>query len=74
MSGSSDTSTDARVHEAIDMLEEVLNDYMRKILELQVALKGKDEQNARQRVDLARKEARIRELEWQLEDMQKNMG
>jgi chromosome segregation ATPase len=74
MSDSSDTSTDARVHEAIDMLEEVLNDYMRKILELQVALKGKDEQNARQRVDLARKEARIRELEWQLEDMQKNMG
>ena len=74
MSDSSDASTDARVHEAIDMLEEVLNDYMRKILELQVALKGKDEQNARQRVDLARKEARIRELEWQLEDMQKNMG
>jgi len=74
MSDSSDTSTDARVHEAIDMLEEVLNDYMSKILELQVALKGKDEQNARQRVDLARKEARIRELEWQLEDMQKNMG
>ena len=74
MSDSSDASTDARVHEAIDMLEEVLNDHMRKILELQVALKGKDEQNARQRVDLARKEARIRELEWQLEDMQKNMG
>ena len=74
MSDSSDASTDARVHEAIDMLEEVLNDYMRKILELQVAMKGKDEQNARQRVDLAKKEARIRELEWQLEDMQKNMG
>jgi chromosome segregation ATPase len=74
MSESSDASTDVRVHEAIDMLEEVLNDYMSKIQELQVALKGKDEQNARQRVDLARKEARIRELEWQLEDMQKNMG
>ena len=74
MSDSSDASTDARVHEAIDMLEEVLNDYMREILELQVALKGKDEQNARQRIDLAKKEARIRELEWQLEDMQKNMG
>ena len=70
MSDSSDASTDARVHEAIDMLD----DYMRKILELQVAMKGKDEQNARQRVDLAKKEARIRELEWQLEDMQKNMG
>ena len=74
MSDSSDASTDARVNEAIDMLEEVLNDYMRKILELQVAMKGKDEQNARQRVDLAKKEARIRELEWQLDDMQKNMG
>jgi len=74
MSDTSKASTDARVHEAIDMLEEVLNDYLRKLLELQVELKGKVEQNARQRVELAKKEARILELEWELEDLQKNMG
>ncbi len=74
MSDSSEVSTDARVHEAIDMLEEVLHEHVRKILELQVELKCKAEQNARQRVDLAKKESRIRDLEWQLEELQKNMG
>ena len=73
MSDSSEASTDARFQEALDMLDEVFNDYVKKILELQVELKGKVEQNARQRTELAKKEAKIRELEWQLEELQKNM-
>jgi chromosome segregation ATPase len=74
MSDSSEPSADARVHEALDMLEEVLHEYVRKILELQVEMKCKTEQNARQRVELAKKESKIRDLEWQLEELQKNMG
>jgi chromosome segregation ATPase len=74
MSDSGEPSADARVHEAIDMIEEVLHEHVRKILELQVELKCKAEQNARQRVELAKKESKIRDLEWQLEDLQKNIG
>jgi hypothetical protein len=55
------------------MIEEVCHDYVKKILELQVELKCKAEQNARQRVELAKKESKIRDLEWQLEELQKNM-
>ena len=73
MSDSSEASTDARFQEALDMLDEVFNDCLKKTLELQVELKGKVEQHARQRTELAKKEARIRELEWQLEELQKNM-
>ena len=74
MSDSSETaSRDARFHQALDMIEEVCHDYVKKILELQVELKCKAEQNARQRVELAKKESKIGDLEWQLEELQKNM-